>query len=54
MPIWLSYLTKFVERYVSFSVFLFNYFQGGKKLERARDLFEQVLEKVPAKDAKVW
>lgn len=33
--IWAIYLTKFVERY------------GGRKLERARDLFEQVLEKVP-------
>jgi pre-mRNA-splicing factor SYF1 len=40
--IWLSYLTKFVKRY------------GGIKLERARDLFEQVLEKVPAKDSKVF
>ena len=32
--IWTAYLTKFVGRY------------GGKKLERARDLFEQALEKV--------
>lgn len=29
-PIWVEYLEKFVERY------------GGSKLERARDLFEQV------------
>ncbi|KAH3756263.1 pre-mRNA-splicing factor SYF1 [Pelomyxa schiedti] len=42
LPIWLTYLTKFVERY------------RGQKLERARDLFEQVLEKVPAKDAKIF
>ena len=28
------------------------FFQGGKKLERARDLFEQVLEGCPAKFAK--
>lgn len=38
--IWVTYLSKFVKRY------------GGKKLERARDLFEQALEKVPAEDAK--
>ena len=32
---------------------LFGYFsQGGGKLERARDLFEQVLEGCPAKFAK--
>ncbi len=40
--IWITYLTKFVERY------------GGKKLERARELFEQVVESAPAKDAKVF
>lgn len=40
--IWVVYLTKFVLRY------------GGDKLERARDLFEQVLEKVPAKESKVF
>lgn len=34
--IWTTYLTKFVARY------------GGKKLERARDLFEQAVEKVGA------
>lgn len=38
--IWTTYLTKFVERY------------GGKKLERARDLFEQCLEKCPPQFAK--
>lgn len=32
--IWTTYLSKFVKRY------------GGKKLERARDLFEQAVEKV--------
>lgn len=40
MDIWLTYLSRFVERY------------GGRKLERARDLFEQALEKVPAKFAR--
>ncbi|KAE9548019.1 hypothetical protein FO519_008768 [Halicephalobus sp. NKZ332] len=38
--IWNVYLTKFVERY------------GGKKLERARDLFEQCLEHCPPKYSK--
>eukprot|EP00249_Psilotum_nudum_P021080 c27963_g1_i1 orf=1135-4002(-) len=38
--IWITYLTKFVRRY------------GGKKLERARDLFEQAVEKAPAEDVK--
>ncbi|KAJ8300429.1 hypothetical protein KUTeg_021948 [Tegillarca granosa] len=38
--IWNTYLSKFIERY------------GGKKLERARDLFEQCLENCPAKFAK--
>ncbi|BBN08894.1 pre-mRNA-splicing factor SYF1 [Marchantia polymorpha subsp. ruderalis] len=38
--IWTTYLVKFVGRY------------GEKKLERARDLFEQAVEKVPAEDAK--
>nr|CAH8862988.1 unnamed protein product [Trichobilharzia regenti] len=38
--IWATYLAKFIERY------------GGNKLERARDLFEQCLEKCPAKYAK--
>ncbi|KAF8418902.1 hypothetical protein L210DRAFT_967676 [Boletus edulis BED1] len=38
--IWNIYLSKFVKRY------------GGSKLERARDLFEQALEKCPAKACK--
>eukprot|EP00002_Diphylleia_rotans_P037296 TRINITY_DN8318_c0_g1_i1.p1 TRINITY_DN8318_c0_g1~~TRINITY_DN8318_c0_g1_i1.p1 ORF type:complete len:850 (-),score=180.78 TRINITY_DN8318_c0_g1_i1:173-2722(-) len=38
--LWIAYLNKFVARY------------GGKKLERARDLFEQVLEKAPTDQAK--
>ncbi|RWS31360.1 pre-mRNA splicing factor Syf1-like protein [Leptotrombidium deliense] len=38
--IWITYLNKFLERY------------NGAKLERARDLFEQCLEKCPAEYAK--
>lgn len=38
--LWNTYLTKFIDRY------------GGKKLERARDLFEQCLENCPPKFAK--
>mmetsp|Transcript_8016 Transcript_8016/g.17347 ORF Transcript_8016/g.17347 Transcript_8016/m.17347 type:complete len:963 (+) Transcript_8016:185-3073(+) len=38
--IWLTYLSRFVARY------------GGRKLERARDLFEQAAEKVPPKFAR--
>lgn len=38
--IWNIYLAKFVKRY------------GGKKLERARDLFEQALEQCPQKHCK--
>lgn len=38
--IWNTYLTKFISRY------------GGTKLERARDLFEQALEKCPEKFVK--
>ncbi|XP_052790724.1 pre-mRNA-splicing factor SYF1-like [Mya arenaria] len=38
--LWNTYLSKFIDRY------------GGKKLERARDLFEQCLENCPAKFAK--
>lgn len=38
--IWNTYLTKFINRY------------GGKKLERARDLFEQCLDGCPKKFAK--
>ncbi|XP_055919074.1 pre-mRNA-splicing factor syf1 homolog [Eupeodes corollae] len=40
--IWNSYLTKFLKRY------------GGSKLERARDLFEQCLEKCPLELAKYF
>jgi len=40
--LWSIYLEKFTKRY------------GGAKLERARDLFEQVLEKCPAENAKVF
>ena len=57
--IWNTYLTKFIERYVSllnkpatnFNIIVFCV-QGGKKLERARDLFEQCLDSCPAKSAK--
>ncbi|XP_052223848.1 pre-mRNA-splicing factor SYF1-like [Dreissena polymorpha] len=38
--LWNTYLSKFIDRY------------GGKKLERARDLFEQCLENCPPKFAK--
>eukprot|EP01103_Thecamoeba_quadrilineata_P014553 TRINITY_DN4366_c0_g1_i1.p1 TRINITY_DN4366_c0_g1~~TRINITY_DN4366_c0_g1_i1.p1 ORF type:complete len:886 (+),score=201.57 TRINITY_DN4366_c0_g1_i1:55-2712(+) len=41
LDIWITYLKKFVGRY------------GGKKLERARDLYEQAVEKVPAETAKI-
>merc|ERR1712166_129669 len=40
--IWIMYLSKFVERY------------GGSKLERARDLFEQVLDKVSSEQSRVF
>jgi len=40
--IWIMYLSKFVERY------------GGSKLERARDMFEQVLSKVGNEQARVF
>eukprot|EP01083_Nonionella_stella_P090050 251570_1 len=40
LPIWNRYLRKFVERY------------KGTKLERTRELFEQAVSNVPAKDAK--
>lgn len=40
--IWNTYLMKFIKRY------------GGTKLERIRDLFEQALEKCPAKFAKAF
>eukprot|EP00271_Cylindrocystis_brebissonii_P006272 TRINITY_DN18983_c0_g1_i1.p1 TRINITY_DN18983_c0_g1~~TRINITY_DN18983_c0_g1_i1.p1 ORF type:complete len:1191 (+),score=302.06 TRINITY_DN18983_c0_g1_i1:168-3740(+) len=38
--IWNGYLTKFVKHY------------GGRKLERARDLFEEALEKAPADECR--
>lgn len=38
--IWSTYLTKFIARY------------GGRKLERARDLFEQALDGCPPRYAK--
>lgn len=57
--LWNIYLSKFVKRYVSVT---FNQVpilsspslnaQGGSKLERARDLFEQALEKCPPKLSK--
>lgn len=55
--IWNIYLSKFVKRYVSCSPLSGNttliYLpQGGSKLERARDLFEQALEKCPSKSCK--
>jgi pre-mRNA-splicing factor SYF1 len=55
--IWNIYLSKFVKRYVwtinsiSGSRKLTDA-QGGSKLERARDLFEQALEKCPPKSSK--
>jgi pre-mRNA-splicing factor SYF1 len=42
MPIWSTYLTKFVDRF------------QGTKIERARDLFEQAIEKAPPKEAKIF
>ena len=55
--IWNIYLSKFVKRYVSNGVsenrpLLTIKMQGGSKLERARDLFEQALEKCPPKSCK--
>ncbi|KAJ9103977.1 pre-mRNA-splicing factor syf1 [Naganishia friedmannii] len=44
--IWNIYLTKFVDRYIRWMM------QGGSKLERTRDLFEQALEKCPQKFCK--
>eukprot|EP00741_Cyanophora_paradoxa_P007752 tig00001206_g7500.t1 len=41
LDIWITYINKFIARY------------GGKKLERARDLFEQAIEKCPVDKAKV-
>ena len=39
LPIWLTYLTKFVQRF------------KGAKLERARDLFEQALDGCPSSES---
>lgn len=59
--IWNTYLSKFMKRYVSplFAVLHWpgsnsntSGHQGGDKIERARDLFEQALEKCPPKFAK--
>ena len=62
--IWNVYLSKFVRRYVSRLTFVFfeelladlalsvYVLQGGSKLERARDLFEQALESCPPKYCK--
>ncbi len=55
--LWNIYLSKFVKRYVStrclYSVATKAFCQqGGTKLERARDLFEQALEKCPPKSCK--
>lgn len=55
--IWNIYLAKFVKRYVSsFFTYMTNIadirIQGGSKIERARDLFEQALEKCPPKHCK--
>ena len=41
-PIWITFLTRFVQRF------------RGRKLERARDLFEQVLAQAPPAYAKVF
>lgn len=59
--IWNIYLSKFVARYVSLVVQVVartqklsgrRAGQGGSKLERTRDLFEQALDKCPAKYCK--
>lgn len=55
--IWNIYLAKFVKRYVSsFFTHMMDMtdirIQGGSKIERARDLFEQALEKCPPKHCK--
>ena len=38
--LWIAYLSKFVQRY------------EGKKMERARDLFEQAITKIPAEETR--
>lgn len=56
--IWNIYLSKFVKRYVNITRWPVSHsgkltnVQGGSKLERARDLFEQALEKCPPKSSK--
>ncbi|KAF2073657.1 hypothetical protein CYY_005042 [Polysphondylium violaceum] len=40
--LWITYITRFINRY------------GGSKLERVRDMFEQVLSKVPAKESIIF
>jgi len=40
--LWTTYLTKFVERY------------GGRKIERLRELFEQVIQSAPVSDSKFF
>jgi pre-mRNA-splicing factor SYF1 len=53
--IWNIYLSKFMKRYVGYtfrSRISLIPFQGGSKLERTRDLFEQSLEKCPPKFCK--
>jgi len=40
--LWITYITRFINRY------------GGTKLERVRDMFEQVLTKVPAKESIIF
>ena len=42
LELWIAYLVKFIGRY------------KGSKLERTRDIFEQVLEKVPSDSAKTF
>lgn len=48
--LWNVYLSKFVKRYVRTAHALT---QGGSRLERTRDLFEQALDKCPPKFAKM-
>lgn len=55
--IWNIYLAKFVKRYVSADLLSCKVqsntvIQGGEKIERTRDLFEQALEKCPPKSCK--
>lgn len=56
--IWNIYLAKFIKRYVrGFALYFWQrliskVIQGETKIERARDLFEQALEKCPPKSCK--